>query len=328
MFKLFSLVLVSAVAAGLGSIAQAQQAVAVQRIGFLGPTSAAPPSIPLLDVFRESLAGLGYEEGRNIAIEQQWPSGERLDQMTESAAALVKLNVDVIVAIGATAARAAKQATSDIPIVFEVVVNPVATGLVESLERPGRNVTGATTFDPELGAMQIEILRAVFPNLSHVALLGDAGAAPSLFQSAERAAQSRGLTTLTLKVERVASPDFDLVFESAKQQDVGAVIVLSTPVTTPNRKRIAELAVKHGLPTISPRDHADAGGMISYGTSFVEATRHSAAYVDKLLKGAMAAELPVETVRRPELVINLKAARELGVTVPQSVLEKASDVIK
>jgi putative ABC transport system substrate-binding protein len=248
--------------------------------------------------------------------------------MTVSASDLLKLNVVVIVAIGATAARAAKDVTSNVPIVFEVVVNPVATGLVQSLERPDRNVTGATTFDPELAAMQIELLMSVLPNLARVALLGDSGAAPSLFHTAERAAQSHGLETLTLKVERVPNPDFDVAFETARQKNVGAIIVLSTPVTTPNRKRIAELAGKHRLPTISPRDHADAGGLISYGTSFIEATRHSAAYVDRILRGATPAELPVETVRRPELVINLNAARELGVTVPQSVLERASDVVK
>lgn len=328
MSKLISLALVFVLSASLSQFAYAQQALRAYRIGFLGPTTTPPPTIPLLEVFRRSLTELGYDEGRNIVIEQRWPSGDRLDQMTESATDLLDLNVDVIVAIGATAARAAKDVTSSVPIVFEVVVNPIATGLVQSLERPDRNVTGATTFDPELGAMQIELLMSVLPNLTQIALLGDTGAAPSLFQSAERAAQSHGLKTLTLKVERKPNPDFDVAFEAARQQDVGAIMVLSTPVTTPNRKRIAELAGKHRLPTISPRDHADAGGLISFGTSFVEVTRHSAAYVDRILKGMTPAELPVETVRRPELVINLNAARELGVTVPQSVLERASLVVK
>ena len=157
MSKLTSFILVCFLAVGLGQTAGAQQEESVRRIGFLGPTSAAPPAIPLLAVFRKALAGLGYEEGRNIIIENRWPDGDRLDQMTESAAALLQLKVDVIVAIGATAARAAKGLTSDVPIVFEVVVNPVTTGLVGSLERPGSNATGTTLFDPQLGAKQLEL---------------------------------------------------------------------------------------------------------------------------------------------------------------------------
>jgi putative tryptophan/tyrosine transport system substrate-binding protein len=202
MSKLTAFILVCFLAIGLHQNAGAQQEENVRRIGFLGPTSATPPAIPLLEVFRKALAALGYEEGRNIIIENRWPDGDRLDQMTESAVALLQLKVDVIVAIGATAARAAKGLTSDVPIVFEVVVNPVTTGLVESLERPGGNVTGATLFDSQLGTKQLELLKAVLPHLRHIALLGDAGAAPSLFQSGEQAARSFGLQTLTLKVER------------------------------------------------------------------------------------------------------------------------------
>ena len=326
--KLTSLILVCFLAVGLGESALAQQGESVRRIGFLGPTSATPPAIPLLEIFRKALAGFGYEEGRNIIIDNRWPDGDRLDQMTESAAALLHLKVDVIVAIGATAARAAKTLTSDVPIVFEVVVDPVTTGLVASLERPGSNVTGATLFDPQLGAKQLELLSSLLPHLRHIALLGDAGAAPGLFQSGEHAARSLGLQTLTLKVERGTKPDFDGAFETAKRQDVDAIIVLSTPVTTPNRKRIAELAARHKIPTLSPRDHADAGGLISFGTSFVEAAPHSAAYVDKIFKGARPADLPVETVRRHELVVNLNTAREVGIEIPQAVLAAASRVVQ
>jgi len=328
MSKLGTLVLVCVLAIGLGQSARAQQAESVQRIGFLGPTTAPPPAIPLLEAFRKALAGLGYEEGRNIIIEHRWPDGDRLDQMRESAASLLKLKVGVIVAIGATAARAAKDMTTDIPIVFEVVVNPVANGLVASLERPGGNLTGATTFDPHLGAKQFEILRSVLPRLRRVALLGDSGAAPGLFQAGEEAAKALGLETLTLKVERVPNPDFDGAFGVAKKEDIDAIIVLSTPVTTPNRKRIADLAVKHRIPTLSPRDHADAGGLISYGTSFVEAAPHSAAFIDKIFKGAKPGDLPVETVRRHELVVNLNAARDLGIEIPQAVSATADRVVQ
>jgi len=322
MSKLIALVLVFVFAAGLGGAASAQQSASVQRIGFLGPPT------PLLEVFRKAMAGLGYEEGRNLVIDSRWPAGDRLDLMTESAAALVGLKVDVLVVVGATAARAAKGVTSDVPIVFEVVVDPVATGLVASLERPGGNATGSTTFDPQLATKQLELLKSVLPDLTRVALLGDAGAAPSLFQAGETAARSLGLQTVVLKVERVPDPDFESAFDGARKDGAGAVMVLSTPVTSPHRKRIAELAIKHRLPTLSPRDHADAGGLISYGTSFVEATRHSATCADRILKGAKPADLPIERVRQHELVINLKAARDLGLTVPPSVLSSASQVVQ
>jgi putative ABC transport system substrate-binding protein len=251
-----------------------------------------------------------------------------LDLMTEAASGLLAQKPAVLVVVGATAARAAKGVTRDVPIVFEVVVDPVATGLVASLEAPGANVTGSTTFDPMFATKQLQLLKSAFPNLARVALLGDAGAAPSLFQAVEQAAQSLGLGTTSLKVERSPNPDFNAAFESAVKQSAGAVLVLSTPVTTPHRKRIAELAIKHRLPTLSPRDHADAGGLMSFGTSFVEATKHSAVYVGKILKGAKPSELPVERVSRHELVINLKAARELGITMPASVLSSANQVLE
>jgi LysR family glycine cleavage system transcriptional activator len=161
-----------------------------------------------------------------------------------------------------------------------------------------------------------------------VAILGDAGAAPTLFQAVEKAAQSVGIETLTLKVERVPNPDFDGAFQAAKQDGANAVVVLSTPVTTPNRKRIAELAVMHTLPTLSPRDHADSGGLLSYGTSFVEATKHSAAVVDKILRGAEPGDLPVERVSRHELIVNLATARNLGFSIPAATLASASQVLQ
>ena len=197
-----------------------------------------------------------------------------------------------------------------------------------SLDMPGGNVTGSTTFDPQFATRQLQLLRSLLPNLARVALLGDAGAAPSLFQSVEQAAKTVGLETLSLKVERSPNPDFDTAFETAVKERVGAILVLSTPVTTPHRKRIAELAVKYRLPTLSPRDHADAGGLMCFGTSFVEATRHSAIYVSKILKGAKPAELPVERVSKHELIVNLKAARDLGITVPASILSSASQVVQ
>jgi len=301
----------------------AQQPANSRRIGFLGP-----PASPLLEVLRKALADLGYAEGRNIIIDSRWPEGHRLDQLSTAAAALVSLKVDVIVALGGTAARAAKGTTADIPIVFEIVIDPVATGLVPNVERPGGNVTGVTSFDPQQARKQLKTLKEAIPGLAHVALLGDAGAAPTLFQANDDAARALGLQTLTLKVERVPNPDFEGAFEAAKKNGIGAVVVLSTPVTSPNRRRIAELAAEHRLPTLSPIDHSDAGGLISFGTSFSETTRRTAAYVDKILRGAGPGDLPVETVTRHQLIINLKTARELGVTFPSAMLSSANQVIQ
>ena len=322
MLRRSMLVIVTCALLGWLEVARAQQPASPVRIAFLGPTT------PLLEVFRKALTAIGYQDGRDVLIESSWPAGDRLDLMTEAVASLLARKPAVLVAVGATAARAAKATTQDVPIVFEVVVDPVATGIVSSLVMPGGNVTGSTTFDPQLATKQLQLLRSLLPNLTRVALLGDAGAAPSLFQSVEQAAQTAGLETLSLKVERSPNPDFDAAFETAVKERVGAILVLSTPVTTPHRKRIAELAVKHRLPTLSPRDHADAEGLLCFGTSFVEATRHSAMYVSKILKGAKPAELPVERVSRHELIVNLKAARDLGITVPPSILSSASQVVQ
>ena len=175
---------------------------------------------------------------------------------------------------------------------------------------------------------QLEMLKAALPGLARVALLGDSGAAPTLFVSNERAAQTMGLQVSTVKVERVAAPDFDAAFEAAKREGAGAMLVLSTPVTTAHRKRIGELALKHRLPTLAPRDHADAGMLLSYGTSFLEATRRAASLTDRLLKGAKPADVPVESVARHELIVNLKTAREIGVTLPAAVVGAAAQVIQ
>ena len=305
-----------------------QQHAKVHRIGFLGPTSAPPSATSQLDILRKALADLGYVEGGNITIVGRWPDGERLDQLPGVAAALVADNPDVIVAAGATAVRAAKGATSTIPIVFAGVVDPVATGLVSNLARPGGNLTGATTFDAQQARKQLEILKVAIPNVTRVALLGDSGAAPDLFHTNEEAARLLGLQTHVLKVERTANPDFEVAFESAKKEGADAVVVISTPVTTPNRRRIAELGIRYKLPTLSPREHADAGSLISFGTGFSQATRRAATFVDKILKGVEPGQLPIETVSQHELVINLKTAREIGLTFPSELLSSANHVIE
>ena len=270
----------------------AQQHANIFRIGFLGP-SASPPAISQLDVFRRELAKLGYEEGRDVIIDSRWPEANRLDQLPAAAAALISTRPNVLVAVGATAARVAKETTSDLPIVFAGVVDPVAAELVANWARPGGNLTGATTFDSEQARRQLEILKQALPGLTRVALLGNSGAAQSSFHANEEAARTLGLETLVLKVERgAASPDFDGAFAKAKQEGAGAVVVLSTPVTTPNRQRIAEAAIKHRVAALSPREHADSGALMSFGTAFSEATRAAAAHVDKILKGAKEANCP------------------------------------
>jgi putative ABC transport system substrate-binding protein len=315
--------------AALMGLASAQQPSKMPRIGFLGPTSAPRPATSQLEVFRKALAELGYIEGRDVTIEARWPEGDRLDQLADHAAALVGLKPDMIVAAGATAVRAAQGATTDIPIVFAGVVDPVATGLVTDWARPGGNLTGATTFDPQQARQQLEFLKEIIPGLERVALLGDTGAAPAMFHVNEEAARSLGLQPQILKVERgAASPDFDGAFETASKAGAGAVVVLSTPVTTPNRRRIAESAIKHRLPTLSPREHADAGGLISYGTGFSEATRRAATYVDKILKGAKPGELSIQSVKQHEIIINLKTAGEIGLRVPSGALSRATQVIQ
>jgi putative ABC transport system substrate-binding protein len=300
--------------------ASVAQSIKTSKVGFLGPASQ-------LDELRSALAKLGYVEGTNIVIDAQWPADDRLDQLAAIAEAFVGSKVDVIVAIGASAARAAKATTAQIPIVFAGVVNPVTTGLVTDLAKPDGNVTGATTFDPEHARTQIELLKEVLPGLARLGILSDSGAAPAMYQSNDDAARAAGLATVVLKVERGA-PDFDDAFATAKKDGVQAILVLSTPVTTPHRRRIAEASIRYKIPVMSPRDHADAGGLLSYGTSFSAATRKAATYVAKILDGANPSELPIEMVRQHELVINKKTSDELGVALPGNFVSRAHQVIE
>lgn len=322
MSKVFKLCVFVLSAVCLSVTSSAQQPVKTYRVGFLGPPSA-------VDVFRAALSDLGYAEGRNLVIDAKWPDGERLDQLPALAESFVNSKVDVIVAIGATAARAAKTATHEVPIVFAGVVNPVATGLVTNLSKPGANVTGATTFDPEQARRQVDLLKEAIPGLAVVAILGDTGAAPAMFQAGESAVKTAGLVPVVLKADRgAAEPDFATAFATAKTERAQAVIVLSTPVTTPHRRLIAAAAMQARIPTLSPRDHADAGGLLSFGTSFSEATRRASQHVAKVLGGAKAGDLPIDLVQRHELVVNLKTAAQLGLTLPVAFVKRATEVIQ
>jgi putative ABC transport system substrate-binding protein len=302
---------------------QAQQAAKIPRVGFLAPQGR---SLPLFDAFRQGLAELGYVEGRNVVIEPRFAEGQP-ERLPDLVAELVRLKVDVLAVTGAVTARAAKKAGTDIPIIFAVVVDPVADNVVASLERPGGNLTGVTSFDPLQARKQLELLKEVIPGLKRVAILGDQGVSEALIKAGEAQAVEMGLQTQRFRVA-APNPDLEGAFAAMKQEHADALLVLEEPLLGVHAKRIAELAARDRLPTMFAPSRVGAGGLIAYGTSQVEAIRRMTAYVDKVLKGAKPGELPVETVTRYELTVNLKAAREIGVTIPPEVLKRADRVIE
>ena len=228
---------------------------------------------------------------------------------------------------GAVTARAANKAVSDVPIVFAVVVDPVADHVVPNLERPGGNPTGTTSFDPQQAEMQLQLLRKVIPTIKRVAILGDKGVSEALIKASEAQAQALGIQTQRLRVS-APNPDLEGAFAAVRQDHANALLILEEPVVGVYAKRIAELAAKDRLPTMFAPSRVSAGGLIAYGTSQVAAIRRMAAYVDKVLKGDKPGDLPVETVTRYELVVNLKTAREIGITIPPEVLKRADRVIQ
>jgi putative tryptophan/tyrosine transport system substrate-binding protein len=305
----------------------AQQPTKVPRIGFLAasPLSAIAARI---EAFRQGLSKLGYVEGKNIIIE--WRSAEgKSDRAPALAAELVRLNVDVIVTGGPMDTRAAKEATSRIPIIMTWDQDPVGSGFVASLARPGGNVTGLSILAPEISGKQLELLKEIVPRLSRVAFLGNSaepGNAQALRET-ETAARAFGVQLHYLDV--LAPKDIEIAFRAASNERAHALLVLQSPVTGSHRKQLADLAVKSRLPTIYPRaDFVEDGGLMSYGTSFVDLSRRAAIYVDKILKGAKPADLPVEQPMKFEFIINLKAAKQIGLTIPPNVLARADKVIK
>jgi putative ABC transport system substrate-binding protein len=273
-------------------------------------------SAPHFEAFRQGLADLGYVEGQNIIIEPRFAEGQ-YERFPDLFANLVGLKVDIIAVTGAVTARAAKKAVKDIPIVFAIVLDPVADNVVPNMDRPGGNLTGATSFDPQQAKKQLTLLKEVIPGLRRVALLGDQGVSEALIRDSEAQAQALGLQTRRLRVA-APNPDLEGAFAAIRQDHADALLILEEPVVGVYAKRIAELAA---------RDRVGAGGLIAYGTSQVEAIRHMAVYVDKILKGGNPGELSVETVTRYDLIVNLKTAREIGVTIPPAVLKRADQVI-
>jgi putative ABC transport system substrate-binding protein len=311
------------------SLADAQQTGKVPRIGFLD-ASTASGSAGLVDAFRQELSKLGWMEGKNIAIEYRFAE-QKPERVPELAAELIRLNVNLIVVTGTPPALAAKSATSTIPIVMTNSGDPVGAGLVASLARPGGNVTGLSGLNPQLNTKRMEVLKDVVPKLSRVGLLlGSRGGIADDLQLKElrAAAQAMKLQLEEIKTQ-VDSEALQSAFQSAKQKQVGAIMTTASRTFLGERKRIVALAGKHRLPAIYfQKEFVDEGGLMSYGTDYDDLYRRAAVYVDKILKGAKPADLPVQQATKFEFVINLKAAKQIGLTIPVRVLERANKVIK
>jgi putative ABC transport system substrate-binding protein len=305
--------------------ANAQQAPKVARIGVLLP--GAPPDA-LLEALRGGLRELGYTEGQNITFEVRYAEG-KLDRLPALAAELVHLRVDIITTISTPAALAAKQSTGTIPIVFTAVGDPVGAGVVESLARPGGNLTGMSLLATELSGKRLELLREAVPNASRVAMLWNS-TNPGMFlraREAEAAAKLLGMTLISLGVHDLDT--FDSAFARITRDRPDALLTLVDPFTRLHRKRIVEFAAQHHLPEIyEAREFADAGGLMAYGPSLADQERRAATYIDKILRGAKPSELPAEQPTKIELVINLKTAKALGLTIPQPVLLRADEVVQ
>jgi putative tryptophan/tyrosine transport system substrate-binding protein len=296
-------------------LAEAQQPGKVHRIGYL-TLSTPSAQASRLDAFRRGLRDIGYIEDKNIVIEYRYAEG-KLDRQRELAAELVRLKLDVIVTGGPAATRPAKEATSTIPIVMAFDSDPVGSGFVVSLARPGGNVTGLSSLSPELSGKQVQLLKEIVPKLSRVAVLGNSTepANPQFVKEIELAARAFGVQ---LQYVDVLDPkDIETAFRIAGQERADAALVLESALLNVHRKQLIELATKSRLPAIHPRpDSVEDGGLMAYGVSINDLYRRAATYVDKILKGAKPADLPVEQPTKFELVINLKAAKQIGLTIP------------
>ena len=320
-------ILVAVVLLALGVTAEAQQPKKVPRIGFQfdSPFSAVAARV---EGFRQGLRELGYVEGQNIVIE--WRSAEgKPERRNEIAADWARLKVDVIVTGGPTTTFAAKEATSTTPIVMAFDNDPIGNGFVASLARPGGNITGLSTLAPEISGKQLELLKEVIPRLSRVAVLGSS-TTPGNAQSLKETEVAAGALAVQLQYLDVRDPkDIESAFRAASKGRADSVLVLTSPVVNPYRTEVATLAVKNRLPAIySTPEFVEDGGLMSYSVSFTDLYRRAATYVDKILKGAKPADLPVEQPIKFEFIVNLKAAKQIGLTIPPNVLARADRVIK
>ena len=293
----------------------------MKRIGIIVAGSAYP-----MEGFKLGLRDLGWHEGKNVSFELRAANGQ-LQRLPEFAKEMVTLGADTIAVIGAVTVRAVRHVTSSIPIIFAVVVEPLGDGLADNLERPGANVTGVTTFDPQQAVTQFQLLKAVSPHLERVAILSDSGVSECLSNSNREAAQSLGLQAQVIRVEG-PSPEYEKAFVSMDHERAGALVVLEEPINQAYRKTIADLAAARLLPTVFPISMLDAGSLFAYGTSLRDAARQLARYADRILKGSKPGELPIEAALNHELVINQRVARLLGVACPPELLNRANQVIE
>ena len=307
-------------------LAEAQQANKVPRIGILSAQSSSVAS-SRVEAFRKGLIELGYTEGRNIAIEHRYADG-RLERLPDLAAEVIRLKVDVILALGAPAALAAKQATTTIPIVM-TGGDPVRAGIVASLANPGGNVTGLSDSTVDVSTKRLELLKEVVPKLTRVAILWNPlnPTNPLQLKDTQAAAPALGITVYTVEVKAV--DDFDRAFAAIKKSGAGGLLVPGDPMFCTEGERIRDFAVKNRLPVMwAGLIQVERGGLMAYSTSLPDLAPRAATYVDKILKGTKPADLPVEAPMKFELVINLKAAKQIGLTIPPNVLARADRVIR
>jgi ABC-type uncharacterized transport system substrate-binding protein len=319
--------LLGSAAAGWPLAAPAQQQAKVPHIGFLGNSTAALEA-DLVGPFRDGLRDLGYEEGRNIVIEYRWAEG-KYDRFPALIAELIALKVDVIVTAGTPAALAVKTATTSIPLVMVAVGDPVGTGLVASFARPGGNNTGLTSLAPELEGKRLELLREVVPKLSYIAVLWNPANAYMVTTEKEVQAAAKVLHMKVLSLGVRTPEELDTALATVLKEQPGALNVLADRLFLHNRARIVDFAAQHRLPGVHAyRELVVAGGLMSYGPSYADMHRRAAIYVDKILKGAKPADLPVQAPTKFELVINLKTAKALGLAVPPTLVALADEVIE
>jgi putative ABC transport system substrate-binding protein len=317
--------LVGALAAPLGAPAQPAGS---RRIGYLESSSPSPARLQLLEAFRQGLRELGYLEGKDIVFESRFGEGKP-DQIRRFAAELVELKVDILVTSGTPATGAAKQATRTIPIVMTQLADPVGSGLVASLGRPGGNVTGLSTQDADLGGKRLELLLQVVPRVSRLAQLVDETSTGTVLigKGTKAAAASVGVQLQSLGVREKG--ELDGAFAAMKKARADALIVESSSMLFAWRERLAELALKNRLPTMfAQRQYAEAGGLMAYSADFSDLYRRAATFVNKILKGAKPADLPIEQPTKWVFVVNLKTAKALGLTIPPSLLARADQVIE
>jgi putative ABC transport system substrate-binding protein len=308
--------------------ARAQQVGKIHTIGILSAGSFEPGPGPVNTAFPDALRELGWIVGKNVVFDRRYAEN-RLERLPELAAELVRLNVDVILGIGTLAPLAAKHATTIIPIVMGAAGDPVGSGLVASLARPGSNVTGMSLMAPDLGGKRLELLKEVLPQLARVAVLWNAANPYSalVFKETQAAGQSLGIQVQSLEVR--GPDDFDSAFEAARREQPDGLITVEDPLTFNYRKLIADFATGHRLPALHGlREFVTAGGLMSYGANLADLYRRAAGYVDKIFKGAKPADLPVQQPTKFDLAINLKTAKALGLDVPPTILVRADEVIE